>query len=144
MVGGLVGQSRNGDIVVSSPGQDQVRFTSDGLRVTLTGAAGTGVTSGLVADLDGEIVCEICAAVAPGDVIWVWMFSTPLLLATHDIAAGDCQLFTIALGTPLDGEGRVSAGPHTLQLTLPTAGGMEAANVGMTVGGPVPTGVQAG
>jgi len=38
----------------------------------------------------------------------------------------------------------VSGGAHTLQLALPTASGMQAVNVGVTVGGPVPSRVPAG
>ena len=52
--------------------------------------------------------------------------------------------FTIPLGAPLDGGGPVSAGAHTLQLALLTVSGMQAVNVGVTVGGPVPASVPAG
>jgi hypothetical protein len=54
-----------------------------------------------------------------------------------------CQTFAIPVGAPLDG-GPVSAGAHTLQLVLPTGSGMQAVNVGVTVGGPVPASVPAG
>jgi hypothetical protein len=40
--------------------------------------------------------------------------------------------------------GPVSTGAHTLQLALPTASGLQAVNVGVTVGGPVPARVPAG
>jgi hypothetical protein len=50
----------------------------------------------------------------------------------------------IPLGAPLDAVGSVVSGAHTLQLALPTASGMQAVNVGVTVGGPVPASVPAG
>jgi hypothetical protein len=129
---------------LSSPAPNQVRYSSDGIRVTFTGGSGTSVTNGLVANPNGEIVCEVCSELPVGQVIEVWMFSTPRLVAAHLIGPGECQTFTIPLGTPLDGGGPVSAGAHTLQLALPTASGMQAVNVGVTVGGPVPASVPAG
>jgi len=128
----------------SSPGANQVLYSADGIRVTLTGGSGTSVSNGLVANPNGEIVCEVCSDLPVGQVIEVWMFSTPRLVAAHLIGPGECQTFTIPLGAPLDGGGPVSAGAHTLQLALPTASGMQAVNVGVTVGGPVPASVPAG
>jgi hypothetical protein len=129
---------------VSSSGVNQLRYTSDGIRVTFTGGAGTNVANGLVANPNGEIVCEVCSDLPVGQVIEVWMFSTPRLVAAHLIGPGECQTFAIPVVAPLDGGGPVSAGAHTLQLALPTASGMQAVNVGVTVGGPVPTRVPAG
>jgi hypothetical protein len=128
----------------SSPGANQVRYSADGVTVTLTGAAGTSVSNGLVANPNGEIVCEVCTDLATGNVVEVWMFSTPRLVAAHRVTDGECQQFTIPVVAPLDGGGPVSAGAHTLQLALPTAQGMQAVNVGVTVGGPVPASVPAG
>jgi hypothetical protein len=129
---------------VSSSGVNQLRYASEGIRVTLTGGAGTSVSNGLVANPNGEIVCEVCSDLPVGQVIEVWMFSTPRLVAAHLIGPGECRTFTIPLGAPLDGGAPVSAGAHTLQLALPTASGMQAVNVGVTVGGPVPASVPAG
>jgi hypothetical protein len=131
-------------LAVSSPGLNQVRYQTDGIQVTFTGAAGTDATRGLVANGAGEVVCEICAALAAGQVVEAWMFSTPRLVAAWRIEDLPCQQFTIPVVAPLDGGGPVSAGAHTLQLALPTVSGMQAVNVGVTVGGPVPASVPAG
>jgi hypothetical protein len=131
-------------LTVSSPGTNQVRYSNDGIRVTFTGAPGTNVSRGLVADAAGEIDCEVCATLAAGGVIEAWMFSDPRLVAAHAVVDLPCQRFTIPLAAPLDGDGPITAGAHTLQLALPTASGMQAVNVGVTVGGPVPARVPAG
>jgi len=131
-------------LTVSSPGVNQVRYTADGMQVTFTGGAGSDATRGLVADASGEIVCEVCVELAAGQVIEVWMFSTPRLVAAHLVGPGECQTFSIPLVAPLDGGGPISAGAHTLQLALPTASGLQAVNVGVTVGGLVPSRVPAG
>jgi hypothetical protein len=131
-------------LAVSSPGVNQVRYAADGIEVTFTGGSGSSVSRGLVTDANGEVVCEICVALAAGQVVEVWMFSTPRLVAAHLIADLPCQRFSIPVVAPLDGGGPVAAGAHTLQLALPTASGMQAVNVGVTVGGPVPASVPAG
>jgi hypothetical protein len=131
-------------LVVSSPGRNQLRYVADGVQVTFTGGAGSDVARGLVADPNGEVVCEICLELAAGQVIEVWMFSSPRLVAAHLTEDLPCQRFTIPVVAPLDGGGPVVAGVHTLQLALPTASGMQAVNVGVTVGGPVPGSVPAG
>jgi len=131
-------------LAVSSPGPNQVRYSAEGVQVTFTGGAGSNVSNGLVANPNGEIVCEVCVALAAGQVIEVWMFSTPRLVAAHLTEDLPCQRFTVPVVAPLDGGGPVSAGAHTLQLALPTAQGMQAVNVGVTVGGPVPGSVPAG
>jgi len=131
-------------LVVSSPGANQVRYVADGIQVTFTGGVGSDATRGLVANPNGEIICEICVALAAGQVIEAWMFSEPRLVAAHRVEDLPCQRFAIPVVAPLDGGGPVAAGAHTLQLTLPTAQGMQAVNVGVTVGGPVPARVPAG
>lgn len=131
-------------LVVSSPGRNQVRYVADGVRVTFTGGAGSGVSRGLVADQNGEVVCEVCLQLAAGQVIEVWMFSEPRLVAAHLTDGLPCQRFSVPVVSPLDGGGPVVAGAHTLQLALPTASGMQAVNVGVTVGGRVPGSVPAG
>jgi hypothetical protein len=65
-------------------------------------------------------------------------------VAAHLTSELPCQTFTIPVVAPLDGGGPISAGAHTLQLALPTAPGMQAVNVGVTVGGLVPSRVPAG
>ena len=131
-------------LVVSSPAAGQLRYEAEGVRVTLTGTAASSPARGLVADPDGEIVCEVCVAASAGQVIEVWLFSTPRLVAAHRIDDTECHLFAIPLSAPLDGGGPVSAGAHTLQLAIPTSSGMQAVNVGVTVGGLVPSSVPAG
>jgi hypothetical protein len=128
----------------SSPGTRKVRYQADGLTVTLTGSTGTGADRGLVVDANGQIECEVCAQLASGGVIEAWMFSTPRLVAAQQVAGGDCQSFTIPVAAPLDGAGAISQGAHTLQLALPTASGMQAVNVGVTVGSVLPTSLPAG
>ncbi len=131
-------------LAVSSPGVNQVRYAADGIVVTFTGGAGSDVSRGLVANPAGEVVCEVCVEPAAGQVIEAWMFSTPRLVAAHLTEDLPCQRFAIPVVAPLDGGGPVAAGAHTLQLALPTASGMQAVNVGVTVGGPVPGSVPAG
>jgi hypothetical protein len=131
-------------LAVSSPGPNQVRYSAEGVQVTFTGGAGSDASRGLVANPNGEIVCEVCVALAAGQVIEAWMFSEPRLVAAWRIEDLPCQTFSIPVASPLDGGGPVSAGAHTLQLALPTASGMQAVNVGVTVGGPVPASVPAG
>jgi hypothetical protein len=132
-------------LAASARGRNQVRYEADGIRVTLQGGTGTGVARGLVANPAAEIVCEVCiAGLTSGQVIEVWLFSTPRLVAAHLTDDGECQLFTVPLSAPLDGAGPVSSGAHTLQFTLATSGGLEAVNVGLTVGGLVPSSVPAG
>jgi len=132
-------------LAASAPGPNQVRYEADGVRLTFEGGAGTDASRGLVADPDGEVVCEICIAnMAARQVIEVWMFSTPRLVAAHLTGDAECHLFKVPLSAPLDGGGPVSSGAHTLQITLATSGGLEAVNVGLTVGGLVPSSVPAG
>ena len=131
-------------LAVSSPGVNQLRYAADGVEVTFTGGSGSSVSRGLVADANGEVVCEVCLQLAAGQVIEVWMFSTPRLVAAHLTEDLPCQRFSVPVVAPLDGGGPVVAGAHTLQLALPTASGMQAVNVGVTVGGPVPASVPAG
>jgi hypothetical protein len=142
-----VWQRSNGSsipLAPSSPAARQLRYTAPGLTVTLTGGPGTSATNGLVASPNGTIDCEVCTTLATGGVIEAWMFSTPRLVAAHRIEDLPCQTFAIPVGAPLDGAGPLPAGAHTLQLALPTASGMQAVNVGVTVGGPVPASVPAG
>ena len=118
--------------------------TDSGVRVTVTGARGTSIATGVVADAGGELVCEVCAELAAGSVIEVWMFSEPRLVAAHRVDDLPCQRFVVPLGAPLDGGESIAAGAHTMQLAIPTTAGMEAVDIGITVGGPVPTTVPAG
>jgi len=131
-------------LAANPSGVSQLRYTAPGLTVTLSGGPGTSATNGLVASPNGTIDCEVCTTLAPGGVIEAWMFSTPRLVAAHRIEDQPCQTFTIPVDAPLDGGGPVVSGAHTLQLALPTASGMQAVNIGVTVGGPVPASVPAG
>jgi hypothetical protein len=125
-------------------GVSQLQYTAPGLTVTLSGGPGTSATNGLVTSPNGTIDCEVCTTLATGGVIEAWMFSTPRLVAAWRVEDLPCQRFAIPVGAPLDGAGPLPAGAHTLQLALPTASGMQAINVGVTVGGPVPASVPAG
>ena len=129
----------------STPSAGQLRYSGDGITVTFTGAAGTSPSTGLIADVNGVVECEICAFLAEGGVIEAWMFSEPRLVAAWRVEDLPCQRFTIPVASPLDGRGPLPVGTHTLQLVLPTASGVAAVDVGVTVGGrQVPTGVRAG
>ncbi len=147
-------QQEDGSVVplrVSSPGSGQVRYQTDGMVLTLTGSRGTGTGTGLVADRDGNVECELCAFLAAGGVIEAWAFSEPRLVAALSadeiarvLAGLPCRRFTIPVGAPLDGGVGLPPGPHTLQLVLPTGSGLQAVNVGVTVAGPVPGAIPAG
>jgi hypothetical protein len=94
-------QREDGTVVpltVSSPGSGQVRYSTDGLRVTLTGGGGSSASRGLVADQNGEIVCEVCAEIAADGVVEAWMFSIPRLVAAHRVEDLPCQTFSIPVG----------------------------------------------
>jgi hypothetical protein len=86
--------------------------------VTFTGGAGTGVSQGLVANADGEVVCEICAFLAAGGVIEAWMFSEPRYLG--QIAVGADGTFSGV--APL---GDLEEGEHTLQVNGSTVRGSQ-------------------
>lgn len=134
-------------LTLTAPAGNQLRYAAEGVTVTLTGTDATDPSRGLVADPAGEIVCEVCVAAAAGQVIEVWLFSDPRLVAalrTDSTADTECHLVSIPLSAPLDGQGPITAGAHTLQLAIPTATGMQAISVGVTVGGPVPASVPAG
>jgi len=146
-VGEAVWQLDDGSTVVlevSSPAPGQIRYEADGVQLTLAGSPGTSASGGLVVDATGAFTCEICGTFAVGSVIEVWMFSEPRLVAAWQVVDLPCQTITVPIGAPLDGGGPVPVGAHTLQLVLPTASGVQAVNVGVTVGGPVPTSVPAG
>jgi hypothetical protein len=146
-VGTAVWQQADGAAVpltASSSGSAQVRYATDGVVVTLTGAAGTSASRGLIANASGVVECEVCTTLVPGSVVEVWFFSEPRLVAAHAVDGVACQRFTIPVAAPLDGGGAVVAGAHTLQIALPTESGMQAVNVGVTVGGPVPSAIPAG
>jgi hypothetical protein len=129
---------------VTPSGGGTLRYQFDGITLSMTGGTGTSASGGLVADADGEIVLEITAPLVSGGVIEAWMFSEPRLVAAVRVDDLPSQRFVVPVGAPLDGQGPVPAGAHTLQLQLPTPTGMQAVHVGLTIGGPVPTSVPAG
>jgi hypothetical protein len=149
---GLVRQDGSqSSLVRSTSASNQVRYSGDGLVLTLTGEPGSGGSGGLVADRNGEVSCEVCAFLADGGVIEAWVFSEPRLVAAHraedfaSLLAGlPCQRFMIPVGAPLDGLGSLPTGAHTLQLQLPTNTGMQVVNVGFTIGQLRPVAVRAG
>jgi hypothetical protein len=132
-------------LAASVPGRNQVRYEADGVRITLQGGSGTSVPRGLVANPAGEVICEVCiASLTAGQVVEVWLFSTPRLVAAHLVDDAECQLFAVPMVAPLDGAGPVPAGAHTLQFTLVTSDGVQAVNVGLTVGDLMPARIPAG
>ena len=124
---------------------DAVRYSKDDVRVTFLAGAGTDAERGVVVGQTSELVCEVCAeGLTEGQVIEVWLFSTPRLIAAHRVDDADCQEFVVPLGAPLDGGGPVGAGEHTVQFALATADGPAAVNIGVSVSGPVPSSIPAG
>jgi hypothetical protein len=121
-------------VPVSYSADGSLVLRTDDFVITIRGD-GRGTTgTGPIVTPGGEIVCEVCAALAAGSVIEAWMFSTPRLVAAVRVKDdGVCPLLRIPLSSPLDGGGTLADGPHTLQLLLPTANGMAAVNVGLTV-----------
>jgi hypothetical protein len=131
-------------LAVTQPAQNQIRYEVDGFSVTLTGASATSSTQGLSVIAGSDVECEICALLAAGAVIEAWMFSEPRLVAAWRVEDLPCQRFTIPTGAPLDGRGALPPGAHTLQFALPTAQGMQAMNIGVTVLDARPISVRAG
>jgi hypothetical protein len=128
----------------TASGARAVTYGTAPASVTVTGAPGTTATRGVVADPNGELGAEVCVALPVGSVIEVWVLSTPRLVAAHRVTDAPCQRFALPFAAPLDAGGPVAAGTHTLQFALATAGGMEAFDIGITVGGPVPHVIPAG
>lgn len=140
-------QHQDGSVVplaVTSSSSGTVLYRTEGFALTLSGESTSDLAAGLVAGAQGFIECEICASMAAGSVIEVWMFSEPRLVAAWEVLDAPCQRFLIPIGTPLDGGPSVMSGSHTLQFVLPTGSGRQAVNVGMSVSGPVPTSIPAG
>jgi hypothetical protein len=124
-----------------------VVLEAEGLTVSIAAVGGASPSTGVVTPVGGEIVCVVCAELAAGRTVEAWMYSTPQLVAAvqvpDDHEDGDCVLLRIPVGAPLEGSA-IAAGPHTLQLRLPTSGGLEVVATGVTVGTAVPTSVPAG
>ncbi|MBO3094827.1 fibronectin type III domain-containing protein [Cellulomonas dongxiuzhuiae] len=94
--------------------------TADGVRVTLTGldAAGRpGAAAGRVVIAPDGSVTVTGSGFAPGELVDVWLFSTPVLLGT--VRVGDDGTFAARFALPAG----VAAGQHTLQLNGTTADG---------------------
>ena len=132
------------EVTAPSPGRVAYADGDGRFRVTFTGAPATDVALGLVVGPDGLVECEVCGTMSPGDVLEVWAFSEPRLVAATLVGPDSCTTFTIPLASPLDGGVAVPTGDHTLQLIAPTAEGRVGLNVGITVGPPRPTAVRAG
>jgi len=118
--------------------------TAGGFSVATTGDLGATVTSGPVALPSGTLSTTITGAIPAGSVVEVRMFSTPRLVAAARSDGSGTLTIDLPLGEPLDGGEPIPAGTHTMQLLIPTSSGPVAMNVGVTVGGPVPTRVPAG
>lgn len=117
------------------------------LRVTISTSVGVSRDAGVIVPVGGEIVCEICAELAAGSVVEAWIYSTPRLTAAVQVGAlgeDGCPLLRIPTSAPLDGEGEIEPGAHTLQLRMYTSTGFEVLAVPITVGQPLPSSVPAG
>jgi nitrous oxidase accessory protein NosD len=128
----------------SGLGSQAVQISAPGLSVAVTGDLGANPSSGVIASSGGEIAARVHADIPAGAVVEVWLFSTPRLVAAARATVDGQVDVTVPLATPLDGGGPVEPGVHTLQLLIPTSNGVIGVNVGVTVGGPVPTSVPAG
>ena len=125
-------------------GSGAVVISTPELTVAVAGDRGASPAAGAVAAPGGEIVSRIEADIPAGAVVEVWLFSTPrLVAAARADEAGQVDV-TVPLSAPLDGGGPVEPGTHTMQLLIPTSSGLIGVNVGVTVGGPVPTSVPSG
>lgn len=96
----------------------------------------------------------ICPALNDGDPFLLWEYTEEQIpvacggtlmprVERTDTSSGASTPVRASV-VPLDGGGPVAAGAHTLQRALPTASGMQAVNVGVTLGGPVPASAVAG
>ena len=124
----------NGALAVSAGGFD----------TTVAGDGGATATSGPVTSESGSFTTTIEGDIPDGSVVEVWMFSEPRLVAAGLSDGGGTLSIDVPTGEPLDGGDPIPAGTHTMQLLIPTDSGLVAMNVGVTIGGPVPTVVPAG
>jgi len=131
-------------LALSQTGPNTLRYSTEGLQVTVTAGPGTGPARGLVTTPNGSLECEICALLAAGEIIETWTFSEPRLTMAWRVEDLPCQRFTIPLSAPIDGGGPIPAGAHTLQFVLPTATGLTAVNIGFTLASLQPAAVRAG
>jgi len=131
-----------------SGGEAAVVVATSGLTVTVSGDGGATEASGAIAAPGGEIAVDISSAIdadiPAGSVVEIWLFSTPRLVAAAEADVDGQVGGIVPLSAPLDGGEAIPAGAHTLQLIIPTTSGIIAFNVGVTVGGPVPTSVPSG
>jgi len=118
------------------------------LSVIVSGDRGAIQASGPIAAPSGSFEIALAfgdrALVPDGEVVEVWMFSTPRLVAAGRLGPDGRGRITVPFAAPLDGGEAIPAGAHTLQVLIPSRGGRIAVNVGVTVGGPVPVSVPAG
>jgi hypothetical protein len=125
-----------------------VVLEADGLKVTLSSASGASETAGVVVAADGEIACQLCAALVPGSTVEAWVNSDPRLAVELEVPADhgaeDCLDLDVSMAEPADGEGPIVEGPHTLQLHMTTDEGFAVLSTGITVGGVAPVSVPAG
>jgi hypothetical protein len=94
------------------------------------------------------IIHERCAPLLPGSTVEAWLSTDPRLAAAvrvpSDHAAGDCVVLAVPVGAPLDGQGPIGAGAHTLQVRMDTVDGPEVLATGVTIGAAVPQRIPAG
>lgn len=129
-------------------GSGTLAYTHAGERMLarITGDRTSTSTRGVVAAPDATVHAAVCAPMGPGSVVEVWGFAPARLTAAAVVDADGCIDLLVPMAAPLDGGPSFAYGQHTLQFVLPMSGGQGrmAFNVGVTVGGPVPTGVPAG
>ena len=118
--------------------------SAGGFETTVAGDGGATAASGPVTSGSGSFTTTIEGDVPEGSVVEVWMFSEPRLVAAGLSDGGGTLSIDVPTGEPLDGGDPIPAGTHTMQLLIPTDSGLVAMNVGVTIGGPVPTVVPAG
>jgi hypothetical protein len=108
----------------------------EGLRRDRTGALVVPEGRSLIAGLD--------AGVADAEVIEVWVYSAPRIVAAARSDGSGATRLEIPLPVPLDGGPPIVSGPHTLQMRIPGSSGMFIVNVAIEIGVPIPSGIQAG
>jgi hypothetical protein len=134
----------------SGGGVTIVHDDGNGMALSVIAAGDRGATQSLgpIAAFNGSFEVALAFGdgvfVPDGEVVEVWMFSTPRLVAAGRLGPDGRVRISVPLAAPLDGGEAIPAGAHTLQVLIPSRGGRMAVNVGVTVGGPVPVSVPAG
>ena len=121
-----------------------VRIAGAGVSLTVQGAQPTRGGTGLRFNAGGDIQLALEAPVAPDEVIEVYIYSEPRLLAAARSDGTGVFTFAAPTSAPLDGGPPIPPGEHTLQMRIPTSGGILLVNVGLEIRRAIPTRVPAG